>query len=206
MRSDAERNGIFLQETSVKSFITKANLLNLHVMKKLFLSILTAGLLAAGCASGDRTLHIVTTGDVHGNWFDEPYVEGQSTKTSLMSVHAWVDSLRRAVGEKNVLLLDAGDCLQGDNAPYYFNYVNTEGEHPFVSLLAYMKYDAVAVGNHDIETGHAVYDKIAAQLAAHGIPPCRVHRYGNAPPDRGPPSRRCRPRCRQSARTHRSQA
>ena len=139
-------------------------------MKKLFLSILTAGLLAAGCASGDRTLHIVTTGDVHGNWFDEPYVEGQSTKTSLMSVHAWVDSLRRAVGEKNVLLLDAGDCLQGDNAPYYFNYVNTEGEHPFVSLLAYMKYDAVAVGNHDIETGHAVYDKIAAQLAARGIP------------------------------------
>ena len=139
-------------------------------MKKLFISILTASLLAAGCASGDRTLHIVTTGDVHGNWFDEPYVEGQSTKTSLMSVHAWVDSLRRAVGEKNVLLLDAGDCLQGDNAPYYFNYVNTEGEHPFVSLLAYMKYDAVAVGNHDIETGHAVYDKIAAQLAARGIP------------------------------------
>ncbi len=126
--------------------------------------------LAFSCTPQERVLHIVTTGDVHGSWFDEPYVEGQSNKTSLMSVHAWVDSLRDAVGEKNVLLLDAGDCLQGDNAPYYYNYVQTEGEHPFVQLISYMKYDAVAVGNHDIETGHPVYDKIAAQLAAHGIP------------------------------------
>ena len=126
--------------------------------------------LAAACSPGERTLHIVTTGDVHGSWFDEPYVDGQSTKTSLMSVSAWVDSLRRAVGPKNVLLLDAGDCLQGDNAPYYYNYVDTAGAHLFVQLVSYMKYDAVAVGNHDIETGHPIYDKIKAQLAACGIP------------------------------------
>ena len=127
-------------------------------------------LLIAACSPGKGTLHIVTTGDVHGNWFDEPYVEGQARKTSLMSVYAWVDSLRRAVGKQNVLLLDAGDCLQGDNAPYFFNYVDTEGEHMFVQLATYMGYDAVAVGNHDIETGHKVYDKVAAQLEAHGIP------------------------------------
>ena len=126
--------------------------------------------LAAACSPAERTLHIVTTGDVHGSWFDEPYVEGQSTKTSLMSVSAWVDSLRRAVGPKNVLLLDAGDCLQGDNAAYYYNYVDTTGEHLFVQLVSYMKYDAVAVGNHDIETGHGVYDRVTAQLASHGIP------------------------------------
>ena len=127
-------------------------------------------LLSAACTPQTRTLHIVTTGDVHGSWFDEPYVDGQSTKTSLMSVAAWVDSLRRAVGSKNVLLLDAGDCLQGDNAAYYYNYVDTLGEHAFVQLTAYMGYDAIAVGNHDIETGHPVYDRIASQLASHGIP------------------------------------
>ena len=140
-------------------------------MRPRLITILLAVLfLAAACTSGERTLHIVTTGDVHGSWFDEPYVEGQANKTSLMSVNAWVDSLRRAVGKKNVLLLDAGDCLQGDNAPYYYNYVDTEGEHLFVQLVAYMGYDAIAVGNHDIEAGHAVYDKVAAQLRAHGIP------------------------------------
>ena len=130
----------------------------------------SAALLALSCSHGEQTLHIVTTGDVHGNWFDEPYIEGQATKTSLMSVAAWVDSLRRAVGKQNVLLLDAGDCLQGDNAPYYYNYVDTDGEHLFVQLMAYMGYDAIAVGNHDIEAGHAVYDKVAAQLRGHGIP------------------------------------
>lgn len=127
-------------------------------------------MLAAACSSGERTLHIVTTGDVHGNWFDEPYVEGGATKTSLMSVSAWVDSLRQAAGADNVLLLDAGDCLQGDNATYYYNYVADIEDHLFPELVSYMKYDAVTVGNHDIETGHPVYDKIAAQLAARKIP------------------------------------
>ena len=127
-------------------------------------------LLLASCSSGERTLHIVTTGDVHGAWFDEPYVEGEAARTSLFSVSAWVDSLRRAAGKDNVLLLDAGDCLQGDNAAYYYNYVHTDGEHLFPLLVSYMKYDAVVVGNHDIETGHPVYDKIAAQLAARKIP------------------------------------
>ena len=137
---------------------------------RLIAIIFTAALLALSCSRGDQILHIVTTGDVHGSWFDEPYVEGQANRTSLMSVQAWVDSLRRAVGKRNVLLLDAGDCLQGDNAPYYYNYIDTEGEHLFVQLVTYMGYDAVAVGNHDIETGHAVYDKVAAQLRNHDIP------------------------------------
>ena len=39
-----------------------------------------------------------------------------------------------------------------------------------MQLVSYMEYDAVAVGNHDIETGHPVYDKVNARLAAHGIP------------------------------------
>ena len=141
-------------------------------MKRVCYCLLAAALLilAASCSPDERILHIVTTGDVHGSWFDEPYVDGQATKTSLMSVSAWVDSLRGAVGERNVLLLDAGDCLQGDNAPYYYNYVAELEEHLFPRIVSYMKYDAVTVGNHDIETGHPVYDWIAKELAARKIP------------------------------------
>lgn len=141
-------------------------------MKRVCYCLLAAALLilAASCSPDERILHIVTTGDVHGSWFDEPYVDGQATKTSLMSVSAWVDSLRGAVGERNVLLLDAGDCLQGDNAPYYYNYVAELQEHLFPRIISYMKYDAVTVGNHDIETGHPVYDWIAKELAARKIP------------------------------------
>lgn len=128
-------------------------------------------LAVAVCAAAqERTLHIVTTGDVHGSWFDRPYVEGQASRTSLMSVKHYVDSLRSAAGPENLLLLDAGDCLQGDNAAYYYNYVRTDVPHLFPRLVEYMGYDAVVVGNHDIETGHAVYDRVASELAQAGIP------------------------------------
>ena len=128
-------------------------------------------LVVAVCAAAqERTLHIVTTGDVHGSWFDRPYVEGQASRTSLMSVKHYVDSLRSAAGPENLLLLDAGDCLQGDNAAYYYNYVRTDVPHLFPRLVEYMGYDAVVVGNHDIETGHAVYDRVASELAQAGIP------------------------------------
>lgn len=129
--------------------------------------LLTIPLLAAALTSN---LHIVTTGDVHGSWFRAPYVEGQGVKTSLASVKYYVDSLRAAVGAENVLLLDAGDCLQGDNAAYYYNYVASGEKHLFPRLVSYMGYDAVTVGNHDIETGHPVYDRVKAELGEYGIP------------------------------------
>ena len=39
-----------------------------------------------------------------------------------------------------------------------------------VPLAISMGYDAITVGNHDIETGHDVYDRISASLSAYGIP------------------------------------
>lgn len=116
-----------------------------------------------------QDLHIVTTGDVHGSYFNKPYVGGK-TRTSLMSVKHYADSLRKAVGEENVLLLDAGDCIQGDNASYYFNYVATGEPHIYPRLAAYMGYDACTVGNHDIEAGHAVYDRVRKEMDDAGIP------------------------------------
>ena len=131
--------------------------------------VLVLFLSACGPKDGVHTLQILSTNDVHGAWFDKEYVGGKS-RNSLMAVNYYVDSVRKADGAGNVLLVDAGDCLQGDNASYYYNYVNTGTEHLFSRLAAYMKYDAVTVGNHDIETGHAVYDRVAKELKRHGIP------------------------------------
>lgn len=120
-------------------------------------------------SDGEHVLHILTTNDVHGSWFDSTYVGG-GIKNSLYAVNHYIDSVRNAVGPENVLLIDAGDCLQGDNGAYYFNYVDTETPHLFPRLMNYMGYDAVVVGNHDIETGHPVYDRVTADLASYGIP------------------------------------
>jgi len=142
------------------------------MMKRiLFLAASTAALLLLFSCSQPRQvrIEILTTNDVHGRWFDEPY-EGGPQRGSLLAVNTVVDSVRAAAGSDRVILIDAGDCLQGDNAPYYYNYVETEAPHLFPRLMAYMGYDAVCVGNHDIETGHPVYDRVRRELEDAGIP------------------------------------
>ena len=131
--------------------------------------LLLAGACHRGLQDGEYTLTLLSTNDVHGTWFDQPYTGG-SQRRSLLAVNYYVDSVRTADGAGNVLLVDAGDCLQGDNAAYYYNYIDTLTPHLFPRLMAYMHYDAVVVGNHDIETGHRVYDRVAADLRKEGIP------------------------------------
>ena len=118
---------------------------------------------------GEYQIDVLATTDVHGSWFPTSYTDGDR-KMSLHSVYTTVTGFRDSLGRDNVILLDAGDCLQGDNAAYYSNYVDTLAPHLFPRIAAYMGYDAIAVGNHDIETGHPVYDKVAAELKKKGIP------------------------------------
>ena len=116
-----------------------------------------------GPKDGEYTFRLLTTNDVHGRYFDSLYVNNR-TNTSLLNVAWYADSIRVADGAENVILLDAGDCLQGDNAAYYYNYVDTTSKHLFASMVERIGYDAVVVGNHDIETGHPVYDRMVRDM------------------------------------------
>ena len=135
-------------------------------MKKYIISLLTLAVLAASCSlpeDGTYTFRVLTTNDVHGHYFDSLYVS-DGTANSLMNVSWYADSIRVADGAENVILLDAGDCLQGDNAAYYYNYVDTLSKHVYARMVEYIGYDAVVVGNHDIETGHPVYDRMVKSM------------------------------------------
>lgn len=129
--------------------------------------------LIASCSSGPEdgtySFDLLTTNDVHGTYFDSTYV-GNNVRRSLYSAKYIIDSVRNADGEENVILVDAGDILQGDNAAYFFNYVDTSESHVYPRMAAYMGYDAVTVGNHDVETGHRVYDRISKELGEYDIP------------------------------------
>ena len=135
-------------------------------MRRLFLTSILAALAAISCCGpkdGEYTFRLLTTNDVHGHYFDSSYVSDR-TSHSLLSVAWHVDSIRVADGKEHVVLIDAGDCLQGDNAAYYYNYVDTESKHLFARMVEAIGYDAVVVGNHDIETGHAVYDRLVKTM------------------------------------------
>lgn len=116
-----------------------------------------------GGRGSEVDLHLYTTGDVHGSYFDSLYT-GSVTKESLLSVAEFIDVKRSEYGSDHVILVDAGDFLQGDNAAYYYNDVDTTDAHVLPLMAADMGYDAMIVGNHDIETGPAVYDRIQDQL------------------------------------------
>ena len=134
-------------------------------MKRISAFVAALAFLASCCGpkDGEYTFQILTTNDVHGHYFDSLYVS-DGTAPALTNVSWYVDSIRTAVGKENVILLDDGDCLQGDNAAYYFNYVDTESDHLFGRMVEYIGYDAVVVGNHDIETGHDVYDRLVKEM------------------------------------------
>lgn len=107
----------------------------------------------------DITLHLVETSDVHGSFFPYDFTNHRTLKGSMARVMSYVSQLRKKTGSDNVCLLDNGDILQGQPISYYYNYVRTDRENIAASVLNYMGYDAATVGNHDIETGHPVYDK-----------------------------------------------
>ncbi|MFA5641824.1 MAG: bifunctional metallophosphatase/5'-nucleotidase [Bacteroidales bacterium] len=116
---------------------------------------------------GVYNLKIFATNDLHGRFFDSLYIqspEKQVHNYSLASVARYIRNVRDTTNENSVILLDIGDHLQGDNSVFYYNFIDIEDEHIFSKVANYLKFDAVVVGNHDIEAGHRVYDKLIEEL------------------------------------------
>ena len=121
---------------------------------------------------GDHTLDIYVTSDVHGCYFSKYYLDDSVKPNSLSKVSAIVRKARET--DSDIILIDNGDNLQGDNGAFYFNFVDTSSTHIFARMADYMKYDAIVLGNHDIEAGHPVYDRLKEQhtmplLAANAV-------------------------------------
>lgn len=134
-------------------------------MKYVFLIVIAMLSTALPINAGNRTvnLKVAYTTDVHGNFFPYNFITREPWSGSMARVVTAIDSLRTAAGKDNVILLDNGDILQGQPSVYYYNYIDTTTLHPAARIYDYLGYDAATVGNHDIETGHAVYDRWAAQ-------------------------------------------
>src|SRR3712207_675348 len=109
------------------------------------------------------SLRVIETSDVHGCFFPYDFINRKPKKGSLARVSSYVKSLRKEYGD-NVILLDNGDILQGQPTCYYYNYINTKSRNVASDIVNYMRYDAENFGNHDVETGHSVYDKWVKEL------------------------------------------
>lgn len=133
----------------------------MRLSMKLILVLILCQILWAGTMEAQEKvvkLKIVETSDVHGNFYPYDFVRRQPSAGSLARVYTWVQQERRRFGD-NLILLDNGDILQGQPSAYYYNYIDTVSPHLTAEMLNFMAYDAGNMGNHDIETGRAVFDR-----------------------------------------------
>ncbi len=128
-------------------------------MKKIFILLLLSSAIFAQSVH----LKIIETTDTHGAIFPYDFKEDKPDNHSLAQILTYVKE-ERADTSQSVLLFSDGDLLQGTPDVYYYNYVAAKEKHLYAEVMNYMKYDAAAVGNHDIETGHKVYDKFTKEL------------------------------------------
>lgn len=131
-------------------------------LKRVIFSIALVVVLAA-CNNASRpdklTIKIIETSDLHGKIFPFDFIENTPSNHSLAQISGYVDQERKNPNQ-DVVLLDNGDILQGDPSVYYYNYENINEQHLISEVFNFMKYDAATLGNHDIEPGHMVYDKL----------------------------------------------
>lgn len=111
---------------------------------KRILAVLVPVFLCFGMSA--QELVIVHLNDTHSHL--EPERGGASKGCGgVVERAAFIDSLRRADGRRNVLLLHAGDFNQGTS--YYTRF----GGELELQLVNALRYDAVTLGNHEFDNG-----------------------------------------------------
>ena len=148
--------------------------------KMILISLITLVLSTTALFAQTVKIKLIETSDVHGAIFPYDFQNDTTTNSSLAQVHTYVNGERRNINQE-VILLDNGDILQGDPAVYYYNYEDTVSKHLYADVMNLMGYDAATIGNHDIETGHPVYDRFRKQLGFPWLSANAVNTSNNEP-------------------------
>ncbi|MER6565357.1 5'-nucleotidase C-terminal domain-containing protein [Streptomyces sp. NPDC001093] len=150
-------------------------------------AVAAAGTVGAGTAQAAEqkrehrprtwSFSILGTTDLHSHVFDwdyykdAPYTDKAGNSVGVARVATLIKQQREAKGEDHVLLVDAGDIIQGTSLAYYFARVDpitgTDGKkgprHPMAVAMNHMRYDAAALGNHEFNYGIEVLRKFESQ-------------------------------------------
>ena len=135
------------------------------------LYLVLATVLTSGCARAAQTppapstvdLVVAATTDVHGRlrgW--DYYADAPDSARGLARAATIVDSVR-ASNPGRVILLDAGDLLQGNPLTYVAARVHPEMPHPVIAAMNAMQYDAAAIGNHEFNYGLPTLDRAISE-------------------------------------------
>ncbi len=127
-------------------------------------------------------LVVLSTTDIHGRirgW--DYYADSAEATRGLARAATIVDSVR-AAHPGRVLLLDAGDLLQGNPFAYVAMKQFADSANPVVAALNAMRYDAMAIGNHEYNYGVLYLERAVEQagfpmLSANTYKPDGTHKF-----------------------------
>lgn len=134
------------------------------------LKIVTSAILtsiAASSFAADGDIHQVTilgTSDIHGHFMPWDYAADKlNMQGSLSQIATKVKQIREQ--DKNVILVDAGDTIQG-------NFVETfkhEAVDPMMLGFNEMNYDVWVLGNHEFDFGLSVLNRSLTQFKGRAL-------------------------------------
>lgn len=108
------------------------------------ISLLTIAIPASVLAAGPISFTILHTNDVHGQ------LQASGSNPGMARVAAVINGVRTSVGSANVLLVDAGDEMQGSLLS------NLKKGAPIIATFNAMGYDVATFGNHEFDWGQQV--------------------------------------------------
>lgn len=98
-------------------------------------------------------LRLIFTTDIHGQLNTTDYSTGKAyEKGSLAKAYTLIKEARGEVDKKNYMTFDIGDVLYS----YSTDYIMGQDEsalQPIYKAMASVKYDAITIGNHDLDFG-----------------------------------------------------
>ena len=125
---------------------------------------------AAGGPTG--TVTVLGTTDLHGNvvnwdyFSNQEYTDNPLNDIGLAKVSTLVQAIRDERGANSVVMIDAGDTIQGTPLAYYYAKIDpiTDGAiHPMAAAMNVIGYDAAALGNHEFNYGIPILRKFEEQ-------------------------------------------
>ena len=130
-------------------------------MKKfIYLSALCLTLILQACSQEAKVeeadLVMICTTDAHGLILPQNAVKTPATSNCLAALSTYIKQLREE-NPDGMMLFDTGDFFQGTPLLYYYNYVNPREPNIGARAANLLGYDAMQIGNHDLEPGEIFY-------------------------------------------------
>jgi 2',3'-cyclic-nucleotide 2'-phosphodiesterase / 3'-nucleotidase len=113
--------------------------------------------------SPSKRAHVVilSTTDMHGHIFPIDYYTNKYDNVGIAKVATIIKQARK--DDPDLLLLDSGDTIQGTPLEYLHNKRDNTPPDPMMLTMNALKYDAMAVGNHEYNFGLKVLEKARSE-------------------------------------------